>query len=127
MVAIATTDVPMPFVHVRSLPLPTQPQFRVEDAVRTVREELAAATAIEAQHITVSWEWLAAQAGAKRLVLADVHAPDLHPPERVEAMLESVAASVGRITSEEVFASFRAARSGQVYDGGEVVRGRADA
>lgn len=112
----------MPFIHIRSLPLPTQPQFQAEDAVRVVREELAAATTIGAEHITVSWEWLAAQAGEKPLVLADVHAPDFHPPERVEAMLQSVAATAERLTGTEAFVSFRAARPGQVYDGGEVVR-----
>jgi hypothetical protein len=116
----------VPFVHIRSLPLPTQPRFQVEDAVRTVREELATATGIDAEHITVSWEWLAAQAGAKRLVLAEVHAPDSHPPERVEAMLESVAATLERLTETSAFVSFRPARSGQVLDGGEIVRWRAD-
>lgn len=116
----------MPFVRIQSLPLPTQPRFPVDDAVHAVREELASATGIGPEHITVSWEWLAAQAGAKRLVLVDVHAPDLHPPERVEAMLESVAASVERLTGTEAFVSFSAARSGQVYDGGEVVRWHVD-
>jgi hypothetical protein len=111
----------MPFVHVRSLPLPSPP-FQPDDAVHAVRKELATATGIAAEHITVSWEWLAAQAGAERLVLVDVLAPDFHPPERVGAMIESVAASVRRLTGEQVFVAFRAARSGEVFDGGEIVR-----
>src|SRR3712207_7039724 len=53
------------------------------------------------EHITVSWEWLAAQPGEKPLVLANVHAPDFHPPERVEAMIRSVAATVERLTGTE--------------------------
>lgn len=116
----------MPFVHVRSLPLPS-PQFQVEGAVRSIREELANATGIGAEHITVTWEWLAAQASAEPLVLAEVLAPDFHPPERVEAMIRSVAATVERETGTPAFVEFRAARSGHVYDGGEVVRWRVDA
>lgn len=115
----------MPFVHVRSLPLPSPP-FQVEDAVRDVREELADATGIGTEHITVTWEWLAAQASEEPLVLVDVLAPDFHPPERVEAMIRSVAASVERAAGTPAFVNFRAARSGHVHDGGEIIRWRAD-
>ena len=111
----------MPFVHIRSLP-PTRPQFDAAAAAERVRAELAAAAGIEEEHVTVTWEFAVAQASARPLVLVDVLAPDFHPPERVEAMIRSVAASAAREAGVEAFVSFRAARSGHVFDEGDIVR-----
>ena len=112
----------MPFVHVRSLP--PDGSFDSARAARAVAAELAAGTGIEERHITVTWEYIAAIDGAVS-VLAEVLAPDFHPPERVERMLRSVASSVVReagVRDAEVFVEFRPARSGWVFDEGDVVR-----
>lgn len=58
-------------------------------------------------------------------MLVDLSAPDFNPPDRVQAMLESVAAAVARqagVDATEVFVTHQAARSGQVFDEGAVAR-----
>ena len=112
----------VPFVHVRSLA--PDASFDAARAVRAVSAELAAATDIEERHIAVSWQYVAAIDGSVS-VLAEILAPDFHPPERVERMLRSVASSVAReggVGDADVFVEFRPARPGSVFDEGDVVR-----
>ena len=111
----------MPVVHVRTLP-PPQPQFDAQAAAEAVRAELADATGIETQHVTVTWTHTDASVGGDYRALAEVLAPDFHPPERVEAMIRAVAAALEREAGGPVFVEFRHARSGLVYDDGDVVR-----
>ena len=76
------------------------------------------------EHVVVTWQTLDAASGEPRLVV-DVFAPDFHPADRVELMLRSVAASVAHaagLRPADVFVNYRAARSGEVFDGGDVVR-----
>jgi hypothetical protein len=110
----------MPFVRVRSLP-PTRPQFDARTASGAVRAELARATGIGEEHIAVTWTAVDGAAGEYRAI-ADILAPDFHPAERVEEMLRSVARAVEREAGGPAFVSFTAARSGWVYDDGDVVR-----
>ena len=125
----------MPFVHVRSLPVP--PPFDAAVAVRTISAELARAAEVEERHVTVTWQTLAPghyasggeiaaqQPPASHPVLVDLLAPDFYSEERVEAMLRAVAAAVSRearVAVENVFVEFRSAASGRVLDGGDVVR-----
>ena len=111
----------MPFVHVRALP-PPQPQFDAAAAAEAVRAELANATGIDARHVTVTWTHAQASAGGDYRALAEILAPDFHPPERIEAMIRAVAAAVEREAGGPAFVEFRHARSGLVYDDGDVVR-----
>ena len=125
----------MPFLHVRSL-RPAGP-FDAGEAVRAVSREFAAATGVAERHVTVTWQRLEAehyshggrtavkQPAGSHPVLVELLAPDFNSQERIEQMLEAAAravagqAGVGR---ENVFVDFRPARSGQVLDGGELVR-----
>ena len=114
----------MPFVHVRSLPL--DDPFDADAAVRVVSTEFASEIGTEERHVTVTWQTLDAQSAAGgRPILVDVVAPDFNDDERIVAMLRAAAGAVARAVGVEaggVFAEFRGARSGQVLDGGEIVR-----
>ena len=125
----------MPFVHVRSLPVP--PPFDATLAVRAVSAEVARAAAVDERHVTVTWQTLAPghyasggetaaeQPRATHPVLVDLLAPEFYAEERIEAMLRAVAAAVSRearVADENVFVDFRSAASGRVLDGGDVVR-----
>ena len=127
----------MPFVHVRSLPVPSP--FDAAVAVRTISAELAHAAAVDERHVTVTWQTLAPghyasggetaaeQPRASHPVLVDLVAPDFYAEERVEAMLRAVAVAAAvsreaRVAAENVFVEFRSAASGRVLDGGDVVR-----
>ena len=125
----------MPFIHVRSLPLAGP--FDVGVAVRAISREFARAAGVEERHVTVTWETIApdhyAHAGAlaaaqpdgSHPVLAELVAPDLHDDPSVDRMLRAAAEAVARqagVAPGNVFVEHRAARSGHVFDGGEVVR-----
>lgn len=58
-------------------------------------------------------------------MLVEVLAPELNAEDRIEGMLAAAArgvASQAGVDPENVFVEFRAAQSGRVFDGGEVVR-----
>ncbi|HEV2812931.1 MAG TPA: hypothetical protein VGW10_06720 [Solirubrobacteraceae bacterium] len=125
----------MPFVHVRSLPIAGD--FDPAAALPAISRAFSHDTGIDEERVTVTWEMIAphhyAHAGATATeqaddshpVLVDVLAPDFHPAERIEAMLRSVAASVASaagVGATNVFVAFSAARSGHVFDDGDVVR-----
>jgi phenylpyruvate tautomerase PptA (4-oxalocrotonate tautomerase family) len=125
----------MPFVHVRSLPVAGD--FDAEDAVRAISTEFAARTDVDEQHVTVTWQTLEpghyasggetarAQPVGSHPVLVELFAPDSNSDERIEQMLlivaRAVAAQAG-VEPENVFVHFRPARSGEVFDGGQVGR-----
>ena len=125
----------MPFIHVRSLPLAGS--FDAGDAVRAITRDFAVGARIEARHLTVTWELIepehyahaghtaAGQPAGSHPVLVELVAPDLHDDESVERMLVAAADAVARqagVPRENVFVEHRAARSGHVFDGGEIVR-----
>ncbi|MDQ4125958.1 MAG: hypothetical protein M3134_10210 [Actinomycetota bacterium] len=125
----------MPFVHVRSLPL--RDAFDPATALPAISRAFSRDTGVDEEHVTVTWETIAphhyaaggvtsaAQPEASHPVLVDVLAPDFNDDERIGAMLRSVAGSVAEAaetTPDNVFVVFHAARSGRVFDGGDVVR-----
>ena len=124
----------MPFVHVRSLPVP--PPFDAALAVRAISADLARAAAVEERHVTVTWQTLApghyasggetaAEQPAHRTLSWSRLAPGFYAQGRVEAMLRAVAAAVlreARVADDNVVVDFRPAASGRVLDGGDVVR-----
>jgi hypothetical protein len=125
----------MPFLHVRSLP-PAAP-FDVEAAVRATSAAFCAGAGVDERHVTVTWQLLApgsyaaagataaAQPDASHPVLVELVASDANPPQRLEAMLLAAARAVAaqaRVPDRNVFVELRPARSGLVYDEGEVVR-----
>lgn len=125
----------MPFLHIRSLPLPVAPAM--PRLLREITDDFAAATGVDAEHITVTWTFFEpgchAVGGASATMqsadapplLIDLLAPDFNDDERIELMVRAAAASVAsraKVAPGKVFVSFRAARSGQVFDAGDIVR-----
>ena len=125
----------MPFIHIKSLPF-EQP-FDVANAVEDISKDFAQAMGIGIEHITTTWLFLqpghyawagkAVQYQAKEShpVLVDVVAPDFNAPETVARMLHTVAASLADRTGvriDNIFVHYQAARSGEVFDAGAIVR-----
>ena len=125
----------MPFIHVRSLPL--EPTRDIAAVLEGLIRDFADGTGIGLEHVTATWDLLpaghyavggrAAQRQPERShpVLVDLTAPDFNPPELVETMLRTVAASIARragVPLDNVFVLHREARSGMVFDAGEIVR-----
>ena len=123
----------MPFLHVRSLPL----EAEVGAAVSAVSRAFAEQAGVAEEHVTVTWDVLAprayAHAGATAArqpadshpVIVDLLAPDFNDAARVEEMVRAAAAAVAReagVGAGNVFVNAREARSGRVFDGGEIVR-----
>lgn len=125
----------MPFLHIRSLPVGDD--FDAAGAVRAISAEFAGGAEVAEQHVTVTWqtfepghyasagETATAQPAASHPVLVELLAPDSNSDERIERMLQvaagAVAAQAG-IEPDNVFVHFSAVRSGQVFDGGQLVR-----
>jgi phenylpyruvate tautomerase PptA (4-oxalocrotonate tautomerase family) len=125
----------MPFIHIKSLPL--ERPLDVRAVIEGLSEDFAAATGIDLEHVTVTWEFLLPgyyAAGGRSVmhqprhshpVLVDMLAPDFNAPETVETMLTAVAHSFSERTDipvTNIFINHRAAQSGRVFDGGEIVR-----
>lgn len=125
----------MPFIHVRSLPFETP--VAMDALVEGLSRDFAQGTGIGLEHVSATWAFLAPghyaaagraadrQPAATHPVLVDLLAPDFNPPERIEAMLRTVADSIAKragVPSDNIFVDHRRARSGTVFDAGEVVR-----
>ena len=125
----------MPFIHIKSLPF--DPPIDAGPALMVVSREFAAATGVDLEHVTATWEFLAphhyavagetaaSQVPDSHPVLVDLLAPDFNSPETVQTMLEAVAQSIARVSgvaSQNVFVNYREAHAGQVLDAGEIVR-----
>ena len=127
----------MPFIHITSLPFAAA--FDVPAAIIAIGNEFSAATDIPAEHVTVTWRYLAEnhyaingataahQPGATHPLLVELLAPDFNTPEQVATMLRALARSVAAhcsVAEQNIFIDFRAARSGCVFDDGEIVHWR---
>ncbi len=125
----------MPVIQIRSLPMDDDVDLTV--AVAELTRDFAERTGISIEHVSATWTLLepghyafagesaAAQPQDTHPVLVDLIAPDFHRPERVASMLRAVAASVSeraRVPETNVFVVYHGARSGMVYDSGEIVR-----
>ena len=111
----------MPFLHVRSLPI--DPPFAPDEAVRSVSSAFARDAGVDEQHVTVTWQTVDALSGQP--VLVDLLAPDFADDERIATMLHAAATAVAEaagVSTHEVFVDFRGARSGHVFDAGEIDR-----
>lgn len=125
----------MPFVHIRSLPF--DPPMAVEQVVADLSRDFAEAGLAALEHITVTWTFFGPgqyavagttarmQTGAGHPLLVELLTPDFHSQARVETMLRAVAASLSAragVPLNRIFIHHSQARSGHVFDDGEVVR-----
>jgi hypothetical protein len=125
----------MPFIHVKSLPFDRL--FDASRALEGITKDFAKEAGIALEHVTATWEFLApghyASAGSaasrqprgSHPILVDLLAPDLNSGARVKKMLAAVASSISKragVPVTNIFVNFRHARSGMVFDAGEIVR-----
>lgn len=125
----------MPFIHVKSLPFSTF--FDASAALEGVTRDFAKETGIGLEHITSTWEFLSpghyAVAGravsrqprGSHPILVDLLVPDFNSGNKVRKMLVAVASSISKrakVPVANVFVNLRQARSGMVFDAGEIVR-----
>lgn len=134
-VGVVTLGTTMPFIHIKSLPFEEDPEM--SSILTAVSGDFSKQVGVGIEHVTVTWEYLeswhyaaggrtaASQPKDSHPILVDLLVPDFNPPETIEKMLKCVAASVSKrvgMPENNIFISVRQARSGQVLDGGEVVR-----
>lgn len=125
----------MPFIHVRSLPFSTPLDMR--SIVEGMTEDLSKGSGVKLEHVTATWEFWSPghyavagkaatrQPDASHPVLVDLLSPDFDSPAQVEQMLRTVASSIAKranVPIANIFVSHRHARSGAVFDGGDIVR-----
>ncbi len=125
----------MPFIHIKSLP-PAEP-LDTAALLEELCADFARDTGIGIEHITATWEWLEPghyavggkaaneQPVGSHPLLVDLLAPDFNADDDVERMLiaiaDSLAARAG-VAQGNIFINQRDARSGRVFDAGEIVR-----
>ena len=125
----------MPFIHIRSLP-PAEP-IDTAALLEQLSADFAAATGIGVEHVTATWEWLepghyavggtaaSEQPARSHPVLVDLLVPDFNADDDVARMMTAVADSLaarGGIVRDNIFINQRDARSGRVFDAGDIVR-----
>ena len=127
----------MPFVHITSLPF-AQP-FDTPAAVVSIGQDFSVATGVAAEHVTVTWQYLSSdhyavggstmahQPRDSHPVLVELLAPDFNSPEQIETLLHALARIIAAhcdVAVENIFVNCRSARSGCVFDAGDIVRWR---
>ena len=125
----------MPFIHVKSLPFDRL--FDAARALEGITRDFAKEAGIALEQVTATWEFLApghyATAGSaasrqprgSHPILVDLLAPDVNTERKIRKMLAAVASSISkraRVPVTNIFVNFRRARSGTVFDAGEIVR-----
>jgi hypothetical protein len=125
----------MPFIHIKSLPFDRA--LNVTSVLEGLAKDFAKGTGVGLEHVTATWEFLPTghyvvagkaeshQPENSHPVLVDLLSPDCNSPEKVEKMLHVVASSISKrakIPISNIFINHRQARSGMVFDAGEVGR-----
>ncbi|MDX1453499.1 MAG: hypothetical protein R3183_13145 [Oleiphilaceae bacterium] len=123
----------MPFIHIQSLPLVRS--IETPQVLKGIVEDFAQATQIDLRHIHATWQYLEPEHYARGLstpskqplsehpVLVDLLTPDLHDDEHIALMLRTIANSIAeraQFPYSNIFIAHREARSGRVFDAGEV-------
>lgn len=124
----------MPFVHIKSLPV-AHSGFEISDALSTISGHLSMATDIPSEFITVTWEYFESGhylAGVNHgryhdsthPLLINVLIPDFNSDGAIQRVMNAIAESLGLLGFErdEIFINLSLARSGMVYDRGEIIR-----
>ncbi len=125
----------MPFIHVKSLPF--EQSLDIAAVLEGLSRDFAEGTSTGIEHVTATWEFLPAghyavagkaescQPRNSHPVLVDLLSPDFNSPQKIERMLQVVAASIAKRTKipiDNIFINHRSAHSGMVFDAGEIVR-----
>ncbi len=124
----------MPIIRITSLPFDPEPD--IPAAIQTVSATLASLFDIDEQFIFISWSFLLpghyssggviadSQPPNSHPVMVNILVPDFNPPENIEKIILSVAevlAKSVKVSQENIFIHLQTARSGTVFDNGDIV------
>ncbi len=125
----------MPFIHIKSLPPVDEPDITA--LLEGLCADFARDTGIGIEHVTATWEWLEPghyavggksareQPADSHPLLVDLLVPDFNADDDVERMLVAIAGSLAARAGAargNIFINQRDARSGRVFDAGDIVR-----
>ncbi|MFQ5589174.1 MAG: hypothetical protein ACE5F7_10075 [Nitrospiria bacterium] len=125
----------MPFIHIKSLPF--KKSLDVSDILLGITRDFAEHTGVKANHIHTTWEFFSPghyakgrqapedQREAHHPVIVDLLTPDFNDMTVIALMLETIAESLSKradFPKNNIFINHRQARSGMVFDDGEIVR-----
>ncbi len=124
----------MPYIRITSLPF--NPPLAIDQVLVRVSEDFSQQMGIALKHISVSWHFFEKnhyvvagnasefQSKQSHPIMVTILAPDFTQQPTIEKMLFSVAKSLARLTGvdeKNIFITYQAARSGQVFDNGQLV------
>lgn len=125
----------MPYIHIRSLPF--EEQKPISQILCRINREFSTRLDIPLEQIHSTWDFFQPGHFAKGEVaprnqpdgfhslLVDLLTPDFNDPQTCEMMLEVLAASLAKnakVPLRKIFITHRQARSGMVFDDGQIVR-----
>lgn len=125
----------MPVISIRSLPF--EKNIDIPFILLKINENASIATGIEVNHIWSYWDFIKSGHYASGSDIADFTGSSKHSPivevisfegkpkDSVEALLTSIAETISTETGIDIgniFITYREVRSGEVFDGGEIVR-----
>ena len=124
----------MPFIQIKSLPY--ESPKAVDKILPALCRDFSDRLSIPLEHVHATWEYFQEhhyckgdsvprwQSQTPHSVLVDLLAPDFNDADTIAVMLECIAQSLklhADVPVNKIFINFRAARSGSVYDDGEIV------
>ena len=124
----------MPFIHIRSLHF--EKSLDASKVIKEITEDFSIATGVAIEHITVTWEFVTPghyavagkvveyQSMESHPLLVDLLIPDFNSAQEIEDMVRETAKSISRrvkIPVDNIFVHGHVARSGRVFDAGEIV------
>jgi phenylpyruvate tautomerase PptA (4-oxalocrotonate tautomerase family) len=125
----------MPVISIKSLPFQTKKN--ISGILKKINAAAAGSIGVESRHIWSYWEFLspnhyAVGDSTSEFTQAQSHSPIVEvisfegkPGDSVEALLTSIAETISGETGIDIgsiFITYREVHSGEVFDGGEIVR-----
>lgn len=124
----------MPFIQIKSLPMKSE--LNISKVICGITTDFSHNVGIELCHIHTTWEFYKPGHYAKGNqthsiqpeknfpIIVEIHSPDINDDTTIQLMLESVAKSIAsraEFPINNIFINHLSARSGHVFDDGEVV------
>lgn len=124
----------MPFIHIKSLPF--ERDIDVESWLKEINQDFSDKTGIGLGDISVTWEFFqegaycvtgitkTLQPDSSHPILVDLLVPDFNENEKIERMMNICAKKISLVSGVDttnVFVNCRTAKSGWVFDAGQIV------
>lgn len=124
----------MPFIHIKSLPF--EEQKPISEILCRINRDFSSRLDIPLEHVHSTWEYFKPGHFAKgdlapkcqpdsiHSLLVELLTPDFNDPQVCSMMLEVLASALARhanIPLQKIFIRHQQARSGMVFDDGQIV------